>query len=88
MWSMAFVATYTGVSWGGATYPPKDLTNAKQTTKAPAMPPEPTKATTMTRAIEILMSVEQAESIVPTFSLHSEKKSRQHLRKACGAEMA
>jgi hypothetical protein len=82
MWSMAFVAAYTGVSWRGATFPPKELTNVNRITKAPAMPPERSKVTTMTRAIEILMSIEQAESIVPTFRMRSEKKSRQLLRKA------
>ena len=81
MWSMAFVATYTGISWRGATFPPKELTRSNQSAKAPAMPPETAKATTMTRAIEILMSIEQAESAVPTFRIRSEKKSRQQLRK-------
>jgi hypothetical protein len=46
------------------------------------MPPELTKATTTARAIEKLMSNEQAESIISTFHMCSEKDSRQHLRKA------
>jgi hypothetical protein len=30
MWSMAFVATYTGISWGGAMSPPKELVSVKR----------------------------------------------------------
>jgi hypothetical protein len=79
MWNMAFVAAYTGGSWHGCSVPPATISQPK--TKIPAKPPE-TQNTVVTRANEILLGVEQAESAVPTFAMMSEKRCRRRLRKS------
>ena len=89
MWSMAFVASYTGASWKGKSQPPASLTN-RSTAKVPSKPPKLKVVPTDTekRAIDILLAFEQAEARIPKFRLQSEKKNRQRMHKAMWANNA
>jgi hypothetical protein len=85
MWSMAFVAAYTGGSWRGRSVAPSTIAQAKTKNSVHAKPPEAKDSSvdaTITRANEILLGIEQAESTVPTFAMKSEKRCRSHLRKS------
>jgi hypothetical protein len=84
MWSMAFVAAYTGGSWRGRSVAPATIGQPKTKKGVHAKPPETKDATvdTVTRANEILLGIEQAESTVPTFAMKSEKRCRSQLRKS------
>jgi hypothetical protein len=82
MWSMAFVASYTGGSWHGCSVAPATIGQAKTKQGVHEKPPETNDDSTFTRANEILLGIEQAESTVPTFAMTSEKRCRNRLRKS------
>ena len=78
MWSMAFVAAYTGTSWNGNRYPPESI--LRRTAIKPIGTNDDALTTRLGRSTELLLAIEQAEASIPAFTLASEAKIRSKMK--------